>query len=125
TEAPHTWQVRGFYRTQTWFRDGFPNRAVDPFPLPNLTPDEIFTYDWIAPERRESAKQIFNSSYDNATVRITARRNWTLMRDLRWFAGHFRWTGWDYLGEAGYVHGGWPFRAFMGGAIDLAGFPKD
>ena len=125
TEAPHTWQVRGYYRTRTWYRDGFPNKNQDPFPLPDLTPTEIFNYDWIAPKDRPNPKQIFNSSYDNAMVRITARQNWTLMRDLPWFSGHFRWTGWDYLGEAGYVHGGWPFRAFMGGAIDLAGFPKD
>ncbi len=125
TEAPHTWQVRGFYRTLTWYRDGFPNQNQDPFPLPDLTPKEIFTYDWIAPDQRPNPKQIFNSSYDNAMVRISARQNWTLMRDLPWFSGHFRWTGWDYLGEARYVHGGWPFRAFMGGVIDLAGFPKD
>lgn len=125
TEAPHTWQVRGYYRTQTWWRDGFPNRNQDPFPIPNLTPKEIFTYDWAPAARKTSAKQVFNSSYDNATVRLSARKNWELMRDLPWFSGHFRWTGFDYLGEAGYVHGGWPFRAFMGGALDLAGFEKD
>ena len=90
-----------------------------------LTPKEIFTYDWTAPANRKNRKQIFNSSYDNATVRITARQNWELMRDLPWHSGHYRWTGIDYLGEASYVHGGWPFRAFMGGALDLALFPKD
>ena len=122
TEAPHTWQVRGFYRTQTWLRDGM-RKGV--FPCPDLTENEIFTYDWTAPEGRKNCKQIFNSSYDNATVRITARKNWELMRDLPWHSGHYRWTGIDYLGEAGYVHGGWPFRAFMGGALDLALFRKD
>lgn len=125
TEAPHTWQVRGFYRTQSWFRDGFPNQKQEPFPCPDLTEKEIFAYDWTAPGGRSNGKQIFNSSYDNAMVRITARKNWELVRDLPWYAGHFRWTGFDYLGEAGYVHGGWPFRAFMGGALDLAGFEKD
>lgn len=125
TEAPHTWQVRGYYRTKTWWRDGFPNRRQDPFPLADLTEEEIFTYDWAPASAKRSGKQVFNSSYDNAMVRITARKNWELMRDLPWFSGHFRWTGFDYLGEAGYVHGGWPFRAFMGGALDLAGFPKD
>ncbi|NND96375.1 MAG: DUF4982 domain-containing protein [Pirellulaceae bacterium] len=124
TEAPHTWQVRGYYRTQSWFRDG-PLGRHEPFPLPDLTDKEIFTYDWIAPSERKKRKQIFNSSYDNAMVRITARKNWELMRDLPWYSGHFRWTGFDYVGEAGYVHGGWPFRAFMGGALDLAGFKKD
>jgi len=123
TEAPHTWQVRGFYRSKTWFRDGIKRRGR--FPCPDLTDEEIFTYDWTAPENRKNRKQVFNSSYDNAMVRITARKNWELMRDLPWHSGHFRWTGYDYLGEAGYVHGGWPFRAFMGGALDLAGFKKD
>ncbi|MEN8755284.1 MAG: glycoside hydrolase family 2 TIM barrel-domain containing protein [Akkermansiaceae bacterium] len=125
TEAPHTWQVRGYYRSRTWFRDGFPNKRQAPFPLPDLTEKEIFTYDWTSPSKRKNRKQIFNSSYDNAMVRITARKNWELMRDNPWYAGHFRWTGFDYPGEAGYVHGGWPFRAFMGGPLDLAGFKKD
>ena len=125
TEAPHTWQVRGFYRSKTWFRDGYPNKRQDPFECPDLTEDEIFTYDWTAPENKKNRKQIFNSSYDNGMVRITARKNWELVRDLPWHGGHFRWTGFDYLGEAGYVHGGWPFRAFMGGPLDLAGFKKD
>jgi len=122
TEAPHTWQVRGYYRSKTWFRDGT-RKGV--FPCPDLTEEEIFTYDWIKPSERKRSKQIFNSSYDNAMVRITARKNWELMRDLPWHSGHYRWTGIDYLGEAGYVHGGWPFRAFMGGPLDLALFRKD
>ncbi|MDB4766279.1 DUF4982 domain-containing protein [bacterium] len=126
TEAPHTWQVRGYYRSQTWFRDGPPKSGEGKiFPLPNLTDREIFEYSGLNPSKQSNRKQIFNSSYDNATVRISARQNWELMRDLPWYSGHFRWTGMDYIGEAGYVHGGWPFRAFMGGAIDLAGFPKD
>ncbi len=123
TEAPHTWQVRGYYRSKTWFRDGLKKKGI--FPCPDLTEEEIFTYDWTAPENRKNRKQIFNSSYDNAMVRITARKNWELMRDLPWHSGHYRWTGIDYLGEAGYVHGGWPFRAFMGGPLDLALFRKD
>ncbi len=125
TEAPHTWQVRGYYRSKTWWRDGYPNTGQDPFPLADLLPDEIFMYDWAPASKKSSRKQVFNSSYDNAMVRITARKNWELARDLPWYSGHFRWTGFDYLGEAGYVHGGWPFRAFMGGALDLAGFKKD
>ena len=91
----------------------------------DMAVEEVFTYDWISPSQRANRKQVFNSSYDNAMVRITARRNWQLVRDTPWYSGHFRWTGFDYLGEAGYVHGGWPFRAFMGGALDLAGFKKD
>lgn len=125
TEAPHTWQVRGFYRTQTWYRDGFPNKGQDPFVIPDLCEKEIFGYDWTAPEGRTSIKQVFNSSYDNATVRLTARHNIALVRDNDWYSGNFRWSGFDYIGEAGFVHGGWPFRAFMGGALDMAGLPKD
>lgn len=125
TENTHTWQVRGFYRTQTWFRDGYPNPKQQPWPCPDLTDEEIFTYDWIIDADRSNRKQIFNSSYDNAMVRLTSRRNIQQLRDIPNYAGSFRWTGHDYIGEAGYVHGGWPFRAFMGGAIDLANFEKD
>lgn len=125
TEAPHTWQTRGYYRTQTWYRDAYPNKRQEPFEIPNLTEKEIFTYEWASPEKWTNNKQHFNSSYDNAMVRISARKNWELMRDLPWYSGHFRWTGFDYYGEAGYVHGGWPFRLFMGGALDVAGFKKD
>lgn len=123
TEAPHTWQTRGYYRSKTWYRDGFNEKIV--FEIPDLTEDEIFEYEWSAPHTWKNRKQHFNSSYDNATVRISARKNWELMRDLPWFSGHFRWTGFDYYGEAGYVHGGWPFRLFMSGAVDVAGFEKD
>ena len=125
TEAPHTWQTRGYYRTKTWFRDGYPNERQQPFDLPDLTKNEIFHYEWASPDKWTNRKQHFNSSYDNAMVRICARKNWELLRDLPWYSGHFRWTGFDYYGEAGYVHGGWPFRLFMGGALDVAGFKKD
>lgn len=125
TEAPHTWQTRGYYRTSTWFRDGYPHPRQDPFPLEDLAEEEVFHYEWAPVSKWANQKQHFNSSYDNAMVRISARKNWELMRDLPWFSGHFRWTGFDYYGEAGYVHGGWPFRLFMGGALDVAGFEKD
>lgn len=125
TENPHTWQVRGYYRTKTWYRDEYPNKNQDPMYIPDLTEKEIFGYDWTSPDKRRNPKQIFNSSYDNATVRVTARKIIEMLRDKDWFSGSYRWTGFDYLGEAGFVHGGWPFRAFMGGALDLAGFEKD
>lgn len=125
TEAPHTWQTRGYYRTKTWYRDGYPNKRQQPFELPDLTEKEIFHYEWAPQEKWTNKKQHFNSSYDNGMVRISARKNWELTRDLPWYSGHFRWTGFDYYGEAGYVHGGWPFRLFMGGALDVAGFEKD
>ncbi len=125
TENTHTWQVRGFYRSLTWYRDGYPNKKQKPYKTPDLTEKEIFTYDWTDDAGRANGKQRFNSSYDNAMVRLNSRRNIQQLRDIPRYAGSFRWTGYDYLGEAGYVHGGWPFKAFMGGAIDLANFEKD
>lgn len=122
TEAPHTWQTRGYYRTQTWWRDG---ELKGTYELPHLTDKEIFHYEWTNPKNWTNKKQHFNSSYDNATVRISARKNWEVMRDLPWHSGHFRWTGFDYYGEAGLAHGGLPFNLFMGGALDVAGFKKD
>ena len=122
TEAPHTWQTRGYYRTHTWWRD---NELPGTYPLPNLTEKEIFFYEGLDPKVWKNRKQRFNSSYDNATVRISARKNWEQMRDNPWLSGHFRWTGFDYYGEAGLVHGGLPFNLFMGGALDVAGFEKD
>lgn len=125
TENTHTWQVRGYYRTKTWFRDGFPNKNQRPYFIADLTEKEVFTHDWTEQASKKNRKQIFNSSYDNATVRVSSRLNIEQLRDIPAYAGSFRWTGHDYIGEAGYVHGGWPFRAFMGGAIDLANFEKD
>lgn len=125
TENPHTWQVRGYYRTQTWYRDGYPNEKRKPYYIPDLTKKEIFFDDWVKDEGRGNSKQIFNSSYDNATVRLTARHSIQQLRDIPNYAGGFRWTGYDYIGEASYVHGGWPFKSFMGGAIDMANFEKD
>ena len=125
TENTHTWQVRGFYRSQTWYRNGYPSKKQKPFETPDLTESEIFTHDWARDETRTHPKQIFNSSYDNAMVRLNARRNIQQLRDIPNYAGSFRWTGYDYIGEAGYVHGGWPFKSFMGGAIDMANFEKD
>ncbi len=122
TEAPHTWQTRGYYRTQTWWRD---NELPRTYPLPNLTEKEIFFYEGINPKKWRNRKQSFNSSYDNATVRVSARKYWEVVRDYPWHSGHFRWTGFDYYGEAGLVHGGLPFNLFMGGALDVAGFKKD
>ncbi len=122
TEAPHTWQTRGYYRTQTWWRD---NELKGTYELPHLTEKEIFFYEWTNPKNWKNRKQHLNSSYDNATVRVSARKYWEVMRDLPWHSGHFRWTGFDYYGEAGLAHGGLPFNLFMGGALDVAGLEKD
>ncbi len=122
TEAPHTWQVRGYYRTQTWYRDGL---TKDPQLVPDLTPSEIFHYEWADPETVLTSKQVLNSSYDNAFVRVSARDYEAMVNELPYHSGQYRWTGFDYLGEAKIAHGAWPFKAFMGGALDLVGFPKD
>ncbi|TWT83884.1 Beta-galactosidase [Planctomycetes bacterium CA13] len=123
TENTHTWQVRGFYRTKTWYRDGYSKKAMHW--IPDLTDQEVFTNDWTDSNGRANRKQVFNSSYDNATVRLSSRQNIQQLRDIPNYAGSFRWTGFDYIGEASYVHGGWPFKSFMGGAIDTANFEKD
>ena len=122
TENTHTWQTRGYYRTQTWYRDGKIDAAVD---IPDLTEKEIFTIDWTDNEHRGNRKQFYKSSYDNATVRSPARRMIAQIRDIPNNAGMYRWTGHDYLGEAGLASGGWPFKLFSGGTCDLANFEKD
>jgi len=122
TENTHTWQVRGYYRTQTWYRDGEQDYV---YTTDDLTDEEIFYNDFMSSYDRTSAKKVFNSSYDNAYVRLNSRGHVEQIRDYDYYSGAFRWTGYDYIGEASYVHGGWPFKAFMGGAIDLSNFEKD
>jgi beta-galactosidase len=104
SEVPHTFQTRGEYRTQSRYR----NSEHQP---PHLSEDEIFT---------ETHRE-YESSYDNAGVRICARDSWRLTRDLPYIAGEFRWTGFDYLGESG----GWPRVLGNFGIIDICNFPKD
>ena len=122
TELPHTWQTRGVYRTKTWIRGrDFPapwapeqmNIKVDTTRIyypPDLTQREVFT--GINPN--------YFSSYDNATVRISSRKQWERTKSLDFFMGEFRWTGFDYLGE-----NRWPNRGSHAGILDLCGFPKD
>ena len=114
TEKPHTYQTRSFYRSQTWWRDlGNPR-----FDIPDICDEEVFDEDY-APSHPHIL--CYNSSYDNAAVRMSARRSWQRTRDLDFVYGEFRWTGIDYLGESF----GWPFRSGNNGIIDLAGFKKD
>lgn len=107
TEAPHTFQTRGFYRTQTWWRDKNQPRIE----IENLTEEEIFF---------DGALQ-YNSSYDNSGVRTSARHSWGFVKKYPYLIGEFRWTGFDYLGESF----GWPARMGNFGVIDAANFPKD
>lgn len=125
TEVPHTYQTRGVYRTKTqWRRRDFPApwEKNDPvkwerfekrvFPIPDLSEDEFF------PE--ESTHPYYQSSYDNASVRISIRKSWQRTCSFPWLMGEFRWGSFDYLGEAE-----WPQRCSNFGIIDVAAIPKD
>jgi beta-galactosidase len=104
SEVPHSLQTRGEYRTLSRFRE--PERQP-----PHLTDAEVF------PETHPS----YESSYDNAGVRISSRDSWRLTKTLPFVGGEFRWTGFDYLGESG----GWPRVIGNFGIIDICNFPKD
>ena len=110
TEVPHSFQTRGVYRTQSWYRDENPLGGI--MKVPDLTGEEVFT----------DVPRYYSSSYDNAMVRIGARDSWRRTRDLPYMCGEFRWTGFDYLGETMF---GWPARFWNFGVIDMCGFPKD
>jgi beta-galactosidase len=111
SEVPHTLQTRGVYRTQTWYRDLARNPDVERKEVPHLTAEELFPH--FDPH--------YQSSYDNAMVRISAIDSWRLTSTLPFLCGEFRWTGFDYLGEC-YA---WPAKSWNFGVIDLCGFPKD
>jgi beta-galactosidase len=122
-EGPHTHSVRGVYRTQTSFRGNISEGDnSDRYYLPHLTGKQIFLYDW---SRDASGARSLPSSYDNCVSTTSARKHWTLTRDDSWRIGEFRWTAFDYIGEADYVVGGWPYRMFHTGLIDTALFEKD
>lgn len=113
TEYPHCYSTRGFYRTQTWWRDyGRPR-----FDIPDYSEKEVFD-DF---EPKISKVVCFNSSYDNASCRISNKDAWKRVRDFTHITGMFMWTGFDYLGESF----GWPYRSGNYGIIDLCGFEKD
>lgn len=146
TEVPHTYQTRGVYRSSTnWRRRDFPamwevknggkmgaleNRV---FPIPDLAPEEVFpeeitteyyqngTFFPIENDAPWSKNLYYQSSYDNASVRSSARKAWQRTRDMDFIAGQFRWGSFDYLGESN----DWPSRFANFGVIDICGFPKD
>ncbi|MEM9987651.1 MAG: DUF4982 domain-containing protein, partial [Bacteroidota bacterium] len=108
TEIPHSFQTRGYYQTKTEMRS--PKQGIR---VPDLTEEEVFP---------EFSSKFYSSSYDNSSVRISARDSWRRTDSLAYVAGEFRWTGFDYLGES---IKGWPARFFNFGIIDVCGFPKD
>ncbi|MDP6526669.1 MAG: glycoside hydrolase family 2 TIM barrel-domain containing protein [Kiritimatiellia bacterium] len=111
SEVPHTLQTRGVYRTRTWYRDLARNPDVERLDVPHLTAEELFT----------GFDPHYQSSYDNALVRISSIDSWRLTKSLPFMCGEFRWTGFDYIGEC-YA---WPAKSWNFGIIDLCGFPKD
>lgn len=111
SEVPHSLQTRGVYRTRTWYRDLARNPDVERLEVPHLADEEVFTM----------FDKHYQSSYDNAMVRISAIDSWHLTKTLPFMCGEFRWTGFDYIGEC-Y---GWPAKSWNFGVIDLCGFPKD
>lgn len=148
TEVPHTYQTRGVYRTKTnWRRRDFPAkweikkgtagtmRGLEGkcYPIPDLSKDEIFpeekTLFYTIKDKKypienpNSWKEnlYFQSSYDNATVRSSARKAWQKVEELDYVMGQFRWTAFDYLGETNQ----WPSRFANFGIIDIANIPKD
>ena len=108
TEEPHSFQTRGFYRTinQIW---------KDMDTLPNYAEPEVFS----------GGAQSYRSSYDNCGRRLVARTSWQRTQSRPWVMGEFRWTGFDYIGEASWAGKERLARGFSFGVIDLAGFPKD
>ncbi len=140
TEHPHTLQTRGVYRTQSWYRDLARKRdAVRWYPSPRLGAeartllppdgdkqdqgvlDLMHIPDLTSEERFTGFDAHYQSSYGNAIVRMSILDSWYRTRELPYFCGEFRWTGFDYIGEC-Y---GWPCKSWNFGIIDLCGFPKD
>lgn len=107
TEAPHTLQTRGYYRTQTWWRD----KNLPRIEIENLTQEELFEDGYIG----------YASSYDNHGVRVCARDSYAFVEKLPYLCGEFRWVGIDYIGESF----GWPMTKGDMGVIDTANLKKD
>ncbi|WP_194767046.1 sugar-binding domain-containing protein [Tamlana sp. I1] len=122
TEITHTMSTRGIYRTKMSYRlrdtpapweqgKKFSSIKNKVFLQDDLTEEEVF----------KNVNPKYYSSYDNAIVRMSIRDYWRETKDLDYFLGAFRWTGFDYLGESF----DWPARTVSFGIIDLAGFPTD
>ncbi len=109
SEVPHTLQTRGVYQTVTHYRNEDLGGGI--LKTPSLA----------EPEALGQIHPRYRSAYDNAYVRINCRDSWAQTSKHDFFAGEFRWSGFDYLGESL----GWPCKNWNFGIIDLCGFPKD
>lgn len=148
TEVPHTYQTRGVYKTKTnWRRRDFPapweinsgqagklgNLGSKTYPIEDLSDLEVFPEEKTLQYYKDfkfidipnpkpwTDNLYYQSSYDNATVRSSARKAWQHTLELPYLMGQFRWTAFDYLGESNQ----WPSRMANFGVIDICGFPKD
>ncbi len=108
TEEPHTFQTRGFYKT---VNEVF--KSIDSLK------------DYASPEIFIGGHTAYRSSYDNCGRRLQARNCWQRTSSRPWIIGEYRWTGFDYQGEAGWAGTESLAREFNFGVLDLAGFPKD
>lgn len=106
TEWPHTYETRGEYRTISRYYAGSPVKT------PNLTPTEIF-----------DIPLQYESSYENSYAGLSDIDSLNAVKTHPYFSGFFKWTGFDYLGEA--THQDWPTRQNDKGLFDTVGFPKD
>lgn len=72
-----------------------------------------------------NTKDMQCSSLDNSYTPwgSSAEENWKAVKDRKFVAGLFIWTGFDYIGEPTPYE--WPARSSYFGLIDLCGFPKD
>ena len=122
TEITHGLQTRGVYRTKTQYRRrDYPAPWEKGKPFSTIS-DKIYWVDDLTEEEVfEGIDPFYHSSYDNSIVRMGIRDYWKVTKDLTYFLGAFRWTGFDYLGESF----AWPARTMSFGVIDLAGFPTD
>ena len=109
TEEPHTFQTRGFYRTVNSIAKSFQPA------LPDYARPEVFS----------GGPAAYSSSYDNCGRRTVIRNSWQMTAARPWLMGEFRWTGFDYIGEAAWSGEQMLAREFNFGVLDLAGFPKD
>ena len=108
SEEPHSFQTRGFYKTRK-------ESAVEQYVDPEYGDTEIFP----------GGHSAYRSSYDNCNRRMSVRASWKRTSTWPWCAGEFRWTDFDYLGEATWAGTESLAREFNFGVIDLAGLPKD
>lgn len=122
TEITHSYQTRGIYRTKTWYRSRDFIAPWENEKTWDKIKEDVYRIDDLAdPEVFDGIDKNYQSSYDNSIVRMGVRDYWKATRDLPYFIGAFRWTGFDYLGESF----GWPARTVSFGILDLAGFPTD